>query len=518
MRKSIFVLLLGMLISLTSCRKDFDTTPSTGNLAFSKQTVYLDTVFSGIGSSTYMLKVYNHSNKDISIPSIKLAKPDSKYRLMVDGMTGLNGQGKYFPNVELLAKDSLFIFIETTVKTAEANPTDFLYTDEIEFASINGIQKVNLVTLIQDAVFLYPAKDDQGVKETLLLGLDENGNELHVNGFELDQADPIHGNEFHFTNEKPYVIYGFAGIPAGKELVIDPGARVHFHAQSGIVVKPGGSLKVGDGWTPPVDPELNPLQNEVVFEGDRLEPGFAETPGQWFAVWMLEASTANINHLVLKNATVGMLIQKATANITNSQIYNCANVGILGVEATMVTGTNLAINYAGQACVASLSGGSYDFRHCTFNNNWGSPDQVSVSMSNYDRDPETNAIIDGDLNMANFYNCIIYGSNRVQLYLDKAGDGNYVTDFKNCLVKFNDAGTGIAGDVWYNQVRQEQDGNKLNLDPSFRNRLSNKLNIFENSPAHEFPGPNVGVTNDILGSPRNGVFDLGAYQSTPVPN
>jgi hypothetical protein len=78
---------------------------------------------------------------------------------------------------------------------------------------------------------------------------------------------------------------------------------------------------VGEGWTPPTDPDLNPF--EVVFEGDRLEPGFAETPGQWFAVWMLDGSAANLNHLVLKNATVG--IEKATATITNSQFYNCAN-------------------------------------------------------------------------------------------------------------------------------------------------------------------------------------------------
>lgn len=517
MNKSIFVFLLGILISLTSCRKDFETTPSTGNLEFSKQTVYLDTIFSNISSSTYMLKVYNRSGKDINIPSIRLAKADSKYRLMVDGMTGEGGNGKFFPNVELLAKDSLFIFIETTVNIAQANPTDFLYTDEIEFTSTAGTQKVNLVTLIQDAVFLYPAKNAQGVKEKLLLGIDEQGREVYVNGFELDAADPVHGDEFHFTNEKPYVIYGFAGVPAGKELVIDPGARVHFHAESGIVVKPGGAVKIGEGWTPPSDPELNPLENEVVFEGDRLEPGFAETPGQWFAVWMLDGSSANINHLTLKNATIGMLIEKATATITNSQIYNCANVGLLGRSATMVSASNVVVNYAGQACVASISGGNYDFRHCTFNNNWGSPDQVAVSMSNYTRDAD-NLLIDGDLNMANFYNCIIYGSNRVQLFLDKGGDGNYTTDFKNCLVKFNDAGTGIANDAWYDQVRDELDGNKLNLDPLFNNRFANDLRIFEDSPAHTFPGVDVGVPNDILSNPRNGVFDLGAYQSVAAPN
>lgn len=88
MHKSIYILFIGLIISLSSCRKDFDTVPSSGNLQFSKDTIYLDTVFTNIGSSTYTLKVYNRSNKDIKIPKIQLEKPDSKYRIMVDGMTG----------------------------------------------------------------------------------------------------------------------------------------------------------------------------------------------------------------------------------------------------------------------------------------------------------------------------------------------------------------------------------------------------------------------------------------------
>src|SRR6516162_7428505 len=104
MRNILFFLLIGILISVSSCRNDFKFESSKGGeLAFSKDTVYLDTVFKNIGSSTYMLKVYNKSNKDISIPSIKLGKGlDSKYRMMVDGMQGSNG--KAFNNVELLAK------------------------------------------------------------------------------------------------------------------------------------------------------------------------------------------------------------------------------------------------------------------------------------------------------------------------------------------------------------------------------------------------------------------------------
>ena len=137
-----YILLFFVLaLTFTSCRKDFDTIPSSGKLEFSKTTVYLDTIFTNVSSSTYMLKVYNKSNDDITIPSIALAKGNaSKYRLMVDGTSGLDGpdantvgDGKIFPNVEILANDSLFVFIEATAGIADANPTDFLYTDQIQF-------------------------------------------------------------------------------------------------------------------------------------------------------------------------------------------------------------------------------------------------------------------------------------------------------------------------------------------------------------------------------------------------
>ena len=132
------LLVVLFVLSLSSCRNDFEFEPSTGGLRFSRDTVYLDTVFSNIGSSTYRLKVYNTSDADISIPQIRLANgPTSKYRIMVDGMTGEDadnngvGDGKIFNNVELLANDSLFVFIEVTSDVASANPADFLYTDKI---------------------------------------------------------------------------------------------------------------------------------------------------------------------------------------------------------------------------------------------------------------------------------------------------------------------------------------------------------------------------------------------------
>ena len=117
-------------------------------------------------------------------------------------MTG--NQGKLFQNVTLLAKDSLYIFIETTVNAADANSTDFLYTDQIEFDSGVNLQKVTLVTLVKDAIFLFSKRFPNGNKETIPVG------NKNVEGFYLDDS------QLRFTNKKAYVVYGYAGVPSGK--------------------------------------------------------------------------------------------------------------------------------------------------------------------------------------------------------------------------------------------------------------------------------------------------------------
>ena len=64
MRHYLGIFIIVLIASLTSCRNDFNFEPSSGGLEFSKDTVYLDTVFTNIGSSTYTLKVYNKSDKN----------------------------------------------------------------------------------------------------------------------------------------------------------------------------------------------------------------------------------------------------------------------------------------------------------------------------------------------------------------------------------------------------------------------------------------------------------------------
>lgn len=497
--KTYFYIFIGLCLTLTSCREDFTFEPSNGNLGFSRDTIYLDTVFTDIGSSTYTLKVYNRSNKNISIPSIRLGKgAGSKYQLMVDGMPG-----KEFLNVEMLAKDSMFIFVSVNADVASSNPADFLYTDQLLFGVGTNFQKVELVTLIQDAYFLYPQRFGDGTTETLPIGDDE------IYGFFLDDNDPINGNELHWNNSKPYVIYGYAAIPANQTLTVDEGARIHFHAESGLIVANNASLQVNGTFA-----------NQVIFEGDRLEPGFSETPGQWGTIWFTQGSTNNIlSNLTVKNATVGMLVtgNDGTANpsltLNNVQVYNCSNVGILA-RTGKITGQNVVINNCGETAFAGTFGGAYDFTHCTFANYWPRPNQTCVVLS----DDSINNV-PTPLESANFKNCIIYGSSNLGISLKKEGTTfNY--SFENCLIKFADFNNQFQNDSLYpasgsNYVNCLIATNSTINRPEFKNPTNNELQIGSNSAAR-------GTANfiyssgtfDILNEARTNPSDMGAYNWT----
>ena len=507
MRPKIILFFIGVVLSICSCRSDFETVASTGDLEFSKDTIYLDTVFTNIGSSTYRLKVYNKSKKDINIPTIKLGKGlNSKYRMTVDGMQGTNG--KIFNNVVLLAKDSLYIFIETTATITDANPTDFLYTDQIQFDSGENLQNVELVTLIQDAIFLYPKRFADGTTETLPIG-DEK-----IDGFYLDENDPINGNELQFTNDKPYVIYGYAAVPSDKTATFEAGTRVHFHANSGLIIAKNASINING--TPSATEKL---ENEVVFEGDRLEPGFANVPGQWGTIWLTDGSTNNkVNHLTIKNATIGWLIQNndgTTVSIKNTQIYNSSNYGILA-QTAKINGENLVINNAGLASLACTYGGNYSFTHATFNNNWNSSKQVAVLVSNYISGaiPEAKA-----LTMATFNNCIIYGSYSNEMSLTRKTGAAFEYQFNNCLIKFDNVSNQFTtnADYQFNTDSAHYNAILLNKDPKFFNTSQNKFNIDATSAAFAKGNSAYLIPLDILGNTRSLPPDLGAYQNNVFP-
>lgn len=505
-----FIATIAILILWSSCRKDFEFDRSTGGLQFSKDTVYLDTVFTNIGSSTYNLKVYNRSDNDIVIPTVRLSQGQaSNYRLNVDGMAG-----KEFENIELLAKDSMFIFIETTfdIQTVVASDNQFLYTDAIEFDSGTNLQTVELVTLVKDAVFIFPNRDSQGIIETLTFDADGDG----VDDETTLQGRFLENSELTFTNEKPYVIYGYAAVDEGQTLTIEAGARVHFHANSGLLVTNNASLKVNGALSD--DQEI--LENEVIFEGDRLEPLFEDIPGQWGTIWLFSGSVDNqINYATIKNATVGILaennqnapIDKLT--ITNSQIYNSSNFGILG-RATSIKAENVVFNKAGQSSFAGTYGGKYNFTHCTIANYWTNSFRQfpALFLNNFIID-ENNTTFTNDLIEANFNNCIIYGNDNPEFLLEEDDDAAFNFKFTNCLLRFENTSNLPTGPNYDFTNAALYENIVLNQDPKFKDASINQMIIGDDSGAVGkgiIPVPTL-FNKDILEVSRTTPSDLGAY-------
>lgn len=502
-----------VLTLLNSCRTDFETEISSGNLEFSKDTVYLDTVFTNIGSSTYNLKVYNRSKKDIHIPSIRLGKGElSNYRLNVDGIPG-----KDFTDVTLLANDSLFVFIETTLDIEELSQEDsYLYTDQIIFDGSSQQQEVELVTLVKDAIFLYPERFPDGTTESLHLGVDEDGDPVEIEGFFLKNE------HLHLTSQLPYVFYGYAAVPPGKTLEIDAGARLHFHRNSGIIVANQASIQANGQASS--DPSM--MENEIIFQGDRLEPNFADIPGQWGAIWFTNGSTNNVlKHTTVKNATVGLLIEGndggETVRLENVKIYNHSNVGILA-RTGHIYGTNVLVANSGQSAFAGTLGGKYEFTHSTFANYWrrGHRNLPTVLLSNQMAISNTEVLV-ADLEQADFKNCIIYGSNQQELVLENNPESEFNFTIDHSLIRLEDPYNRLVDIPEYDFENTDLYKNSIiNSDPKFHNTdlLNFHIDILDSAAKGIGNAAYVSeAPTDLDGVSRPSQNpDAGAYQATEV--
>ena len=509
MRNAVLLFGIALLASLySSCRKDFDFRPvQSSELRFSRDTVYLDTVFTNISSATYTLKVYNKSDDPISIPSIYLENgATSNFRLNVDGRAG-----KSFDAVELLPKDSMYVFVETTadIQQLTSSNTQFLYEDKIHFSDVGA---VTLMTLVQDAVFLYPEKDGQGIKETIPIGIDEVGNSIGLEGFYLDD------NELIFTNEKPYVVYGYMGVPSGKTVTFEAGARVHFHKNSGIIVANDATMIV-DG-TASSDPEKR--EGEVIFEGDRLEALYDYIPGQWGAIWLTAGSTQHqFNHATIKNATVGILMDfndetnSPTLTLENTQIHNSSAFNLWGKTANIYV-ENSVFGNAGQSAFAGTIGGKYNFKHCTFANYWtkGFRTTPAVLLNDYAQLADGSNFIE-PLTEATFENCIIEGSQLVEFFVEQEGSDAVNFYIDHTALQFESSNTAIVNNpffdwddsTYYNQIIR-------NGNPAFVLAEDNDMRITQQSDFLAKGAATVGasIPVDLAGNARTSPPDLGAYQ------
>lgn len=493
MLKNTFILLGLLAIFFASCRKEERIISANFNLRYSSDTVFLDTVFTNIGSSTYELKVFNDSKESISIPSVRLKNPASPFRLNINGQASTNLQ-----NVEILAEDSIYIFIEVTA--AINSVSEMVVSDQIVFDLAEGADEIELVSLAKNAIFHFPTN-------FIVLG---SGNNQTVIPYSIIDCNTL------WDNSLPHVVYGYAVVDSGCGLDIAPGADVHFHENSGLWVFNGGLLRIATGALPGQG-------DSVTFSGDRLEPFYENTPGQWGGVlgglYLGQGAKAEINNLVLKNAVNGLRCDSALfpdqLRIRNSYILNSSRTGLYAGYAN-IEAENLVIANQGLYGFYAF-GGNYNFKHCSFVNYWNfsTRQEPTVVLSNFLEFQNASGQIERitrSLESAYFGNCIIDGVNEQELQFvrDEAAVFNF---------QFNHAQLKLSNDIEERGFSLSESGfiNILvNNSSDFRNPSTNNYQLDSLSQMVDQGNTNDGfiVPTDILGLSRNfnGLPDLGAYE------
>ncbi|MBS3806448.1 MAG: hypothetical protein KGY60_02985 [Bacteroidales bacterium] len=462
----IFWLFVTILFAgLLSCEEERFVDDPEARLSFSTDTVLFDTVFTTIGSTTKRFTVENPHDKKIRISSIELAGgKDSDYRLNINGL-----QSHRVQDIELDARDSLFIFVEVTIDPTQVNQP-MVVKDSVVFTRESRKQDVKLISWGQDVHLI---------------------------------RGEVLGTQT-WTSDKPYLIYNSALVDTGSTLTVEAGTQVHFHKNSRFYVA-GTLLSEGT------------IEDPVVFQGDRLEKDYSDIPGQWDGIWLMAGSTDNrIRHTTIKNAIIGLQVdtlastQQPTLRLSHSRIMHMTYAGILARGSTIKADNTIVADCAAHTLALTL-GGSYEFYHCTFANYWSGSTRntPSVFLNNYYLDSSENTQIRG-LEKARFTNCIIYGNRIKEIGFDfqPAGPSNYF--FSHCLIRNNPEDPLPAG---------KTENLLVNKDPLFVSIPEDNFRLDTLSPAidqGEIATGNAFPT-DIINNSRTAdeAPDLGAFEYIP---
>lgn len=476
----IFTIVISLIVCFSSCKKDKLLTNPDAQVQFSADSVLFDTVFAQAGSATRQIRVINTYSQKINISSIYLEKGNgTAFIVNVDGASG-----KSFTDVEILAHDSIYIFIQVYVNPTLSN-TPVIIDDNLVFSVNGNSQKVHLEAWGQDAYYHTPTNAIYSSSGTYL-------------AYSTISAGT--NTTVTWTNDKPHIIYGYLVVDSTQTLIMQGGTRIYFYQNAGLWVYRYGTLKV-----------QGQKGNEVTFQGYRRESEYADQPGQWDRVWINEGSINNeINYAIIKNGYIG--VQAEVLNnvynadprrlkITNTKIFNMNKWGLYSLGFN-INGGNNVISNCKENCVYLALGGNYIFLHCTFANYWdkSTRDQPCLYVNN-----SSNGFV-APLDTCYFGNCIVDGTLSNELNLDL--DYSNVTyqpkhNFNYTVIK-----TNAVTNTHFNNCRFQQSLNFANpsgYDFSINNNSSAAVDFSDITDAGFYP-------SDINGNNRFPTPDAGAYE------
>lgn len=454
-----------LLMLLFSCNRDEISFDAPGQeLRFSKDTVFCDTVYHQVRSESYVVKVYNDEDKDISIPKISLyGGAESPYRINVDGKSGTD-----FSNVALRRKDSLYIFVEIA---PTAMGPQAIAEDRIVFTTPVAEQHVTLFSVVQDAEFFVQTSAT-------------NSNTL--------------SGTHTWNNNKAKIIYGNLTLAPGATLNINQGTKVYFFKNSGMKVSNGALLNVGGD-----------LGNEVVFRGDRNDPAYDTIPKNWNSLKFEPGSTLFMNYAKVFGGIRGVDLHQATATLRNTIIHTFDEYGIYAVNST-VNAENLVMNHCLRADMAIFKGGNYSLMHATLHNYWlnGTSDVEALYASNEWINPAGQTEI-APLNLK-IQNSILYTTNPNAVRFKPTSGQTFNYLIENSLLKYDTtAGFSLTGNpLIVNSYH--------NMEPQFMHQYVGAMNlrVTTASPARNKGNAAVAaaIPVDIVKVNRTANPTLGAYQ------
>lgn len=318
------VAIFGILAS--GCISDDFTYSASDVLTFSTDTVSFDTVFTGVGTPTARLKVFNRAKKSVNISSIKLKNPSTAFQINVDGVSG-----KSFSDVEIRGGDSIYIFLECYLpETSQNRPA--LTEDMLQFVT-NGV-----------------------TQEVVVEAWGQNVTRLKSQKITRDMT---------FTAERPYVVFDSLVVEKGVTLRIKPGTRLLFHDKAHLRVK--GKIEA-----------IGEPGKMIDFRGDRLDNvlpdvGYDILAGQWKGITIDAESFGNrLEYVDMRSTQQGLVVDSCTNTserkllMVNSWLHNSQGTAFSSKYA-WVDAYGCVFSEAAEA-VVRLTGGVHTFTQCTLAN------------------------------------------------------------------------------------------------------------------------------------------------------
>ena len=485
----LFIILLAT--NFFACKNDignYSTNPQD-LLSFSVDTLSFDTVLTTVNSPVLSFMIYNKNAKPLLISSIQLAEgTNSDFQMNVDG-----NAGSTFQNVEILANDSLFVFVNVTPKeNGQYTPT--LFNDYVVFET-NGVQQKVVLEAYGQDVYTW-----RGV---------------------IISVDSV------LDNKKPYLIYD--SLVIGKDATVEIGEGTIFYMYNNAQLIVNGTIKV-----------KGTIENPVVFRGSRtdymLTIPYDLIPGQWGGIRFSGDSYGNeMENVRIRNGKYGMNLE--VSDPVQSKL-SMKNVILTNASGTLFQSINC--NIAAENCEFSNSkdallyivGGSCRFTHCTIVNyypfnkekGWLLSKHETVVLTDAWQSDSTSISQHLPVNSAGFFNSIIWGSDyssgsAIQITTNSQGsDIPYL--FQNCLVTIPNSETNnpkYVGCIFQAAVIDSLLFQKTN--PSIGNEPwypSFDFRLRKDSPAKDAGNLEIAtqVPYDLNGYNRltDGKPDLGAYE------